>query len=466
MGNDKSEDLLRMYRDGSSAAATELFDRYVQRLISLTRGRIAPQLRRRIDPEDVVQSAYRSFFLHAANGQYRLDNAGDLWRLLAAITLHKLHGQVEKHTAQRRDYNREQLAVFPLGQVGREPTPAEVITAIEQMSLICDQLTDEEGRVLNAFLQGHANDQIAKILQRSPRTVRRVLNQVWCRFENELPGDARKARPRTASGVNLPQGFSPLAWENYTLEKLIGCGGMGKVYRTTVKSSGKVVALKTLHKARLADQRAIEQFLQEAQLLAGLHHQNIVGIEGIGRFPGGGFFLVMDFLAGGDLQSRLDNVGVLTVSQAAECVKWVAQAVELAHAKGIVHCDLKPANILLSKTGAPVVSDFGFAQLIASGDPSPQGHVGGTRGYLAPEVRRGLRPSVAADIYALGALLWALMTGLPPANETDSVSEKLLNSPIVDICRKCLAADPAKRYQTAGELATVLEASLVSSHVR
>ena len=97
-----SQQLLEMYQAGENEAATVLFDRYVARLIALARSRIGARLRRRIDPEDVIQSAYRSFFVHARVGEYQLQKTGDLWRLLAGITLHKLYGQIEKHTAGKK----------------------------------------------------------------------------------------------------------------------------------------------------------------------------------------------------------------------------------------------------------------------------------------------------------------------------------------------------------------------------
>jgi len=108
MLNHSSQELLQRYRDGEDDAAAEMFSRYVKRLISLVRKRVSGKLQRRIDPEDVIQSAYRSFFVSARDDRYVLSRAGDLWRLLAAIALNKLHRQVERHTAQRRNISSEQ----------------------------------------------------------------------------------------------------------------------------------------------------------------------------------------------------------------------------------------------------------------------------------------------------------------------------------------------------------------------
>ena len=119
-------------------AATEIFDRYVARLRAMVRDRIAKKLRRRLDADDVVQSTYRSFFTHAEQGDYALTKSGDLWRLLASIALHKLYGQVERHTAARRSVNREAAPDESFSQRASEPepTPVEVVAIIEQLHLI------------------------------------------------------------------------------------------------------------------------------------------------------------------------------------------------------------------------------------------------------------------------------------------------------------------------------------------
>ena len=107
MSDPKSHELLDQFLAGNSEAAAAIFDRYVERLLALARTRIGVKLRRRVDPEDVVQSAYRSFFVHAQNSEYQLDRSGDLWRLLARTTMNKLYGQIEKQTAAKRSIDRE-----------------------------------------------------------------------------------------------------------------------------------------------------------------------------------------------------------------------------------------------------------------------------------------------------------------------------------------------------------------------
>jgi DNA-directed RNA polymerase specialized sigma24 family protein len=183
--DDQSAQLLARWRDGDQRAADELFQRYAERLLSLARSRLSRQLARRIDPEDVVQSAYRSFFLRSRDGRYVLQRSGDLWKLLAAITLHKLQGQVEHHTAGKRALDRERpltpadsLAGLPAEAVGREPSPAEVAAVIDELEQVLRGLSPLHRRMVELRLQGYLFTEIAAETQRSERMVRVVLDKV------------------------------------------------------------------------------------------------------------------------------------------------------------------------------------------------------------------------------------------------------------------------------------------------
>jgi serine/threonine-protein kinase len=232
---------------------------------------------------------------------------------------------------------------------------------------------------------------------------------------------------------------------------------MGKVYRATDKRTGKKVAVKTLHKSRQADARAVAQFVQESQILAGWNHPNIVKIEGLGRYPGGGYFMVMEFVEGMNLQARL-ALGPLNVPEAVRIVRDVASAIGYAHEQGIVHCDLKPGNVLLDGEGRVFVTDFGFAYLLNAGPDRRPGAIGGTLGFVAPEVLvGGSKPTPAADIYALGALLSVLVTGRLPGVGDLSRSEGEVSGVVATVCRKCLAERPEERYLNAREVGAVLE---------
>lgn len=184
-----SQELLQLWQAGQSAAAQEIFDRYVQRLVHLARAQLAPRFSARIDPEDVVQSVYRSFFFHARHAEYVMRRSGDLWRLLAAITINKVRGQVAAHQAARRDVRREGTSssdedgntlVQNVASGTDSPEEAAMLLEVVQQQLM--QATLFERNVLKMRLSGSTVEEIAQGIERSERTVRRCL-QKW---EGEL----------------------------------------------------------------------------------------------------------------------------------------------------------------------------------------------------------------------------------------------------------------------------------------
>jgi DNA-directed RNA polymerase specialized sigma24 family protein len=424
-----SRELLRRYRDGDSEAAAAIFDRYLARLIALARSRIGSELQRRIDADDVVQSTYRSFFVHARADRYELARTGDLWRLLAAMTLNKLGGQIEKHASAKRNVHCEQAVDSLRGAAAPEPPASEVAVVLEELQGAVANLAPLERQALIGILRRESIEQIARSLGKSQRTARRLAALVRHKIEQRLLANEDR-EPAIAADA-------PLRYGDYVLEKLLGAGGMGKVFRAREKASGKIVAIKALHKARQSEARAVARFVQEAQILARLRHDNIVGVQGLGRFPSGGYFLVMDYIEGIDLQTRLRE-GPLPPGEALRIVKKVALAIAYAHEHGVVHCDLKPANVLLGEDGRVLVADFGFAYLVASSHSGIG--VGGTAGYVAPEILFArAAPTPAADVYALGKLLWAL-------TKSDEFP-----APLDDIYRRCVAQRPDERYRSLRE---------------
>lgn len=454
MSEPESRELVTQFAGGESAAARVIFDRYVERVLALARSRIGGKLRRRVDAEDVAQSAFRSFFVHAKKQEYTLEHSGDLWRLLAGITLNKLYGQIEKHTATKRAVHLETANELSLSALAsREPSGVEVVAMAEQLGVILSSLSKEERQVLELTLCGRSIEAITSDLGKSERTVRRHYDRARKLFEERLLGRCEK---KNSIESHEDASLAPLHFSDFVLEQLIGEGGMGKVYRAKDKRTGKRVAVKTLHKARQSDARAIAQFVQESRILTGWRHPQIVAIEGLGRYPGGGYFIVMDFVEGMNLQTRLAS-GPVDVSEAVRIVRDIISAIEYAHERGIVHCDLKPANVLIDKEGRVFVTDFGFAYLLNAAPDWQTGAVGGTLGFVAPEVLAGgSKPTPAADIYAIGAMLWVLVTGrMPGAEETIGGSSEVSEG-IAAICRKCLAMSPEERYSSAAEVGAAL----------
>jgi RNA polymerase sigma-70 factor (ECF subfamily) len=194
-----SAELMARWRDGDEEAAEELFRRYVERLLALARSRLSERLARHVDPEDVVQSAFCSFFTGARAGRFALRRSGDLWRLLVGITLHKLQHQVERHTAGKRAAGRE----HPLAREGsvleaqgevlaREPTPAEAAALADTLEHVLRGLEPLQRRMVELRLQGCSLDEIAADVRRSERTVRRVLERVKGRLRQEGQEPSRR----------------------------------------------------------------------------------------------------------------------------------------------------------------------------------------------------------------------------------------------------------------------------------
>ena len=195
--DDPSIDLLARWQAGDQEAAAQMFRRYAQRLIALARSRLSGKLAQRLDPEDVVQSAYRSFFAGARHGQYDLQRGGDLWRLLVGITLHKLHDQVKRHSADKRDVAAENSfgsedSLWDIDSVifARGPSPAEAVALVDELEQVMRRLEPLQRRILEMRLQGFSLQEIATDTQRCPRTVRRTLARIRRDLQQNHGADA------------------------------------------------------------------------------------------------------------------------------------------------------------------------------------------------------------------------------------------------------------------------------------
>lgn len=259
---------------------------------------------------------------------------------------------------------------------------------------------------------------------------------------------------------------------DYELLEEIACGGMGVVYKARQRKLNRVVALKMILAGQFARARDVQRFYCEAKAAAQLDHPGIVPIYEIGEYEGQHFFS-MAYVPGASLAAKVKD-GPVPEQEAAELVRKIAQAVQYAHERGIIHRDLKPHNVLLDEHGEPKVTDFGLAKRVESDSGlTATGAVMGTPSYMPPEQAAGKREvGPAADIYALGAILYHLLTGRPPfqaAHPLDTILQVLQGEPIPPrqlnpaisrdletICLKCLEKAPEKRYATADALAQEL----------
>jgi tRNA A-37 threonylcarbamoyl transferase component Bud32 len=266
----------------------------------------------------------------------------------------------------------------------------------------------------------------------------------------------------------------------YEILSELGRGGMGVVYKARQLSLNRIVALKAPRAGPTATAVAPDRFRAEAEVVAQLHHPHIVQVHDFGIADGRPFFS-MEFLDGGTLADRIKDT-VLPARPAAAHVTTLARAVHAAHSSGIIHRDLKPANVLLANDGTPKVGDFGLA-LLMTGETEASGVVG-TPDYMAPEQAEGRTEQIGptTDVYALGAILYRLLTGRPPHEGTTVLEalEQVVSRPPVPprrlqptvprdleaICLKCLEKRPEKRYATAAALADDIDRFLAGSAVR
>jgi eukaryotic-like serine/threonine-protein kinase len=261
----------------------------------------------------------------------------------------------------------------------------------------------------------------------------------------------------------------------YEIADLLGVGGMGEVYRATDRKLGRAVAIKVLPEEFAKDPARVGRFEREARMLAAVNHPTIAAIYGAEE-DGDTRYIVMELVEGDTLAQRL-STGPLAIPDALRAASQIAEALEVAHEKGVIHRDLKPANIMIDRRGEPIIMDFGLARRAGKGEPrlTEQGTILGTPAYMAPEQADGRhdRMDVRTDVYGLGAILYTLLAGRPPLrgdNQLETLRQVVdqgpdavrkwnptVNRDLETVCLKCLAKDPLRRYGSAEALAEDLE---------
>jgi serine/threonine-protein kinase len=276
----------------------------------------------------------------------------------------------------------------------------------------------------------------------------------------------------------------------YRLEAKLGSGGMGVVYRATDVTMQRSVAVKLIRSADgvALDEEVAGRFLREAKNTARVQHENIIEVYGLGRSDQGDMFFVMELLEGESLSAKLRREGKLSVSTSVHIARQICAALHVAHAADIIHRDLKPANVMLIHRAAQddyvKVLDFGVAKSYTP-DQETQltqtGMVVGTVEYMAPEQILGRKVDGRTDIYALGIVLYRMLTGKAPFRDggVPALIHAHLNvypKPLTDtapelpraldrVVLRCLAKQPEQRYDSMAELSLSLEAALGPSEL-
>lgn len=288
--------------------------------------------------------------------------------------------------------------------------------------------------------------------------------------------------------MNSPSGFArsfnpgDVIGGRYRLEGLLGQGGMSSVYKASDPNLKRTVAIKIIHPHLSTDPTFFGRFEQEASAVAQLRHPHIYQIHDFNQ-DNGTYYMVMEHVEGVTLEARLkalNNAGQrMSLREATHLMAVICDAVDYAHQRGLIHRDLKPSNVMLNPEGEPILMDFGIARLMSGQNFTATGAAIGTAAYMSPEQARNTQIDHRTDIYALGVILYEMVSGRRPFDGDSFVSVLLqhVNDPVPDIreinrnvppalaqiVEKALAKDPTRRFNSASEMGNALRSINIGS---
>jgi serine/threonine-protein kinase len=266
---------------------------------------------------------------------------------------------------------------------------------------------------------------------------------------------------------------NPILNNRYRLIEQIGSGGMAVIYKAQDMELGRLVTVKVLRPSLVSDPEFLMRFKREAQAAANLSHPNIVIVYDVGQDGPKTHFIVMEYVPGQDLKKLIRARNTFSVEEALSIVIEVCKGVGYAHRAGLVHCDVKPQNILVTPDNRIKVADFGIARALTGAAPQVEDMVWGSPHYFSPEQASGEAPSPASDVYSIGVVMFELLTGRLPFTGADYRELALAHlkeqppsildlnpglPPELDkIIRKVMSKEPSTRYRTADQLGRILE---------
>jgi serine/threonine-protein kinase len=270
---------------------------------------------------------------------------------------------------------------------------------------------------------------------------------------------------------------NPILNDRYRLIEQIGSGGMAVLYKAQDMELGRIVAVKLLRPSLVSDPEFLIRFKREARAAANLSHPNIVTVFDVGQDGPNTHYIVMEYVPGQDLKQLIRAQGAFEVDTALAIIIEVCKGVGYAHRAGLIHCDIKPQNILVTPEHKIKVADFGIARAFTGAgtqeQEDPEDVVWGSPHYFSPEQAAGEPPTPSSDVYSIGIVMFELLTGQLPFTGSDykelalahfsQEPPSLLNynpglPPELDrIVRKVLAKEPAARYRTADQLGRILQ---------